>query len=299
MSNSKYTIILFYKYTEIDDSEKLRDAQKELCKALNLKGRIIVASEGINGTLEGKDEDIKKYIEEMKRDDRFKDVDFKVSDGTGQAFPKLTIKARDEIVSGHFGEKDVRPWEKTGKHIKPEELRKLIKSGKDFYIVDMRNDFEQKSGYFEGSVLPGMGNFRDLPKVLETLSPIKNKPVVTVCTGGVRCEKASGFLLNNGFSEVYQLEGGIVRYMEKYPGEDFKGSLYVFDNRLTMNFGEHEVVGRCESCQVPSENYINCQDDVCHRHFIMCENCTDENNQALCPNGCRKDRFGKLIDFGI
>jgi UPF0176 protein len=295
---SDYTIILFYRYIEIPDPQKLLEEQREICQRLNLKGRVIIAGEGINGTLEGKSEDIEEYIRLTIKDERLRNIDFKESEGTGEAFSKLSIKVRDEIVSGHFGELDVKPWEVTGKRIKPEGLRKLIKSGEDFYIVDMRNDFEQASGRFENSVLPGMSSYRDLPKVLPKLGSLKKKKVVTVCTGGVRCEKASGFLLKNGFGDVYQLEGGIVRYMEKYPNQDFKGSLYVFDNRLLWNAdhlgGEHEILGKCESCGESSEHYINCKDDECHRHFILCGRCVSKT-AGFCPGGCRVDRFGEAL----
>ena len=136
-----------------------------------------------------------------------------------------------------------------------------------------------------------MGYFRDLPKVLDSLDHLKDKTILTVCTGGVRCEKASGFLVSHGFNDVYQLYGGIVTYMEKYPGEDFLGSLYVFDNRLVMGFNmddpDREIIGRCVVCQRPSEHFINCKDGFCHRHFIVCEYCLNGESAILCPMGCR------------
>lgn len=289
-----YIVLLFYKYVDINDTFALCDAQKKLCKELGLKGRTIIAHEGINATLEGTDEVIEQYCKELVQDKRFADVQFKKSIGTGNAFPKLSVKVRDEIVSGHLGEIDVNPQKVTGKYLTAEELHAWIKEKRELYIVDMRNDYEQKSGYFTGSILPEMGNFRDLPKVLPKLAHLKNKTIVTVCTGGVRCEKASGFLVQNGFRDVYQLYGGIVTYMEKYPNEDFKGKLYVFDNRLVIGFNtddpKHETVGKCENCGKPSENYINCLNNSCHRHFIACSDCVNENNQMYCPMGC--------LDFG-
>lgn len=293
-----YKIILFYKYTHIENPEALLKEQKALCQKLNLKGRGIIASEGINATFEGLEENIIKYIEELKPDERLKDIHFKISEGTGNAFPKLSIKVRNEIVAGRLGADDIDPSQMTGKYLQAEELHEWINSNKKFFIVDMRNDFEQRVGYFENSILPGFASFADLPKSLEVLKDLKNETIVTVCTGGVRCEKASGFLVKYGFKNVYQLYGGIVTYMEKYPGEDFKGSLYVFDNRLVMGFNmddpQREVVGRCVKCNAPSENYINCSDDFCHRHFIACLKCLDgkdeqsfSSNKMLCPMGCR------------
>lgn len=297
-----YTIILFYKYTDIKDPKNLQEEQKVLCEKLGLKGRMIIAKEGINGTFEGKSEAIEKYIAAMRVQKEFSDIDFKKSVGTGNAFPKLSLKVRPEIVSGHLGEKDVNPQRITGKYITAQELHGWIvsKEGppslglrrvKEFYIIDMRNDYEQEVGYFENSVLPGMHNFKNLPDILPKIAHLKNKTIVTVCTGGVRCEKASGFLVQNGFGDVYQLYGGIVTYMEKYPQEHFSGSLYVFDNRIIMGFGrenpKRKIVGKCTVCQQPSEHYINCKDSFCDRHFICCEGCLAGQPKILCPMGCR------------
>lgn len=285
---TKYKVLLYYKYAKIDDPKVLMDSQRAICEKLNLKGRIIVANEGINGTLEGKEVDIAKYCSDLKKDKRFVDVHFKISDGTGGAFAKLSIKLRDEIVSGHLGENNIDPAEITGEYITSEQLHKWIGDKREFYIVDMRNDFEQEVGMFEGSVKSGMHLFSDLPKTAEKIANLKNKTIVTVCTGGVRCEKASGFLLKNGFKNVYQLYGGIVTYMEKYPNEHFAGSLYVFDQRIVMGFNmcdpKHKVIGVCAKCKVKTENYVNCKDPDCNRHFIACVDCAKSG--ILCPMGC-------------
>ena len=158
----------------------------------------------------------------------------------------------------------------------------------------MRNDYEQKSGYFEGSILSNFENFRDLPTIIPRLKHLKNKRIVTVCTGGVRCEKASGFLLKNGFTEVYQLYGGIVTYMEKYPNQDFKGKLYVFDNRLVIGFNidapEHEVVGQCKLCGKQVDSYVNCANDLCHYHFICCDEHKYDDGKTYCSQRCYQDK---------
>ncbi len=291
-------ILLFYKYTRIEDPEVFRDAQRALCEELELKGRIIVAHEGINATFEGTAENVEKYKTELAKDPRFQNIHYKISDGTGNAFPKLIVKARKEIVSLHLGDEDFDPSITTGVHLKPEELRAWLERGEEFTIVDMRNDYEHKVGHFAGSVLPSLTNFRDLPKVVDTeLAPLKNKKVLTVCTGGIRCEKASGYLVKKGFTDVYQLDGGIVSYMEKYPNEHFKGKLYVFDDRIMMGFDtasdKHEVIGRCEGCGTTSEKYVNCTHNSCHRHFITCDECLLKNEGApCCPNGCTYSRRG-------
>ncbi|MDQ5922763.1 MAG: tRNA uridine(34) hydroxylase [Patescibacteria group bacterium] len=303
MANIAYMenqILLYYKYVLIEDTDAEMKRQKELCQKLGLKGRIIIAKEGINGTVEGEKGATEKYVEEIKLDKRFSDIHWKRSVGDGKSFPKLSVKVRSEIVSLHLGTCDVDPNQTTGVHLKPEELHSWIKEGREFYIVDMRNAYEHKVGYFEGSILPPMENFRDLPKVVEEIAHLKDKTVLTVCTGGVRCEKASGFLITQGFKDVYQLDGGIVSYMEKYPNEDFKGKLYVFDNRVAMGFytddPKHEVVGKCDICGEKTENYVNCANLECHRHFMSCEKCVEEKEgKILCPNGCTISRHGRPV----
>jgi len=287
---NNYEILLYYKYTHISDPDEFADKQKALCEKLGFKGRIIITEEGINGTVEGLKENTQKYVDEIIKDPRFTDMNFKRSEGTGHAFPKLSVKSRTEIVSAHLGEDDVNPNITTGKYLPAEELHKWIHSNKEFYIVDMRNDYEHSVGFFKDSILPPLKNFRDLPKILPTLAHLKDKTVVTVCTGGVRCEKASGFLVKHGFKDVYQLHNGIVTYMEKYPNEDFLGKLYVFDGRVTMGFNspdkEQVVVGKCRKCGVSSEHFVNCSQPSCHDHFICCEKCLDKNGQAFCNWKC-------------
>ena len=290
-----YQILLYYKYIDIKNPEELQKSQQETCERLGLKGRIIIAKEGLNGTLEGTKENTEEYVKELLSDSRFSDVHMKRSVGTGNAFPKLSIKVREEIVSAHLGEDDINPAVTTGKHLKPEELHEWYMSGKEFYIVDMRNDYEQKVGYFKDSILAPLSNFRDLPKVIPQIESLKDKTILTVCTGGVRCEKASGYLVSKGFKDVYQLYGGIVSYMEKYPNEDFLGKLYVFDGRIVMGFNlddpKHKVVGKCDKCGKPSDNYIDCYNPKCNkptRHFICCKDCIDKG-KAYCSDECKKE----------
>ena len=284
----EFTIILFYKYVAIDDPEKLRKEQLALATRLNLKGRVIVAKEGINATLEGTTENIDAYLKEFLAHPRFADTHIKKSVGTGEAFPKLKVKVRPEIVSLHL-ENDFSPTELSGKKLKAEELKQWYEEGKDFYIVDMRNDYEYNVGRFKNSIMPKLENFRDVPRVLNELESIKEKTILTVCTGGVRCEKASGLLVKEGFKDVYQLDGGIVTYMEKFPAQEFQGSLYVFDNRITTHFDpadKHIVVGVCDKCGVSGERYVNCKNPECNKHFICCEDCSESDGKSFCGQVC-------------
>ena len=286
-------MLLFYKYINIKNPEELAIFTRGLCEGLSLKGRAIIAEEGINMTFEGKTEDTERFLGVFMRDKRFKDLHVKKSKGNGAAFPKLSVKVRDEIVSTKFP-KEINPRKKTGKYLKAEELKKWYEKNDDFVVIDMRNDYEYWSGRFKNSIDPGMRASRELPDVLGKLRVHQDKRVLTVCTGGVRCEKMSAFLLANGFKDVYQLDGGIHSYMEKYPGEDFEGTLYTFDNRDTMHFGgNREIVGTCHKCGGKTEDYYNCANDTCHLHFLACSDCaTDEH--VFCSDSC-KETAGRLM----
>jgi UPF0176 protein len=283
----KFQTLLFYKYTEIDGPEALKIEQQAWCEELSLKGRIIVSKEGINATIEGSLKDTEEYVKRLLGDTRFNGTHIKKSESSGKNFPKLSIKVREELVASGLGE-----IKRFADYIYPEELHTWIHSGKKFYVVDMRNDYETKIGFFKDSILAPFQNFRDLPKVIPVLEPLRDEVIVTVCTGGVRCEKASGYLLKEGFNKVYQLHGGIVTYMEKYPNEDFLGKLYVFDGRVVLGFNtedpKHVIVGKCDKCGKPSDNYIDCEYLHCvgKRHFISCDECSVRDGK-FCSKGCK------------
>lgn len=284
-----YQVLLFYKYVTVEDPEALAERVRSLVAKYSLTGRCIIAEEGINATFEGETEATEAFISEFLEDTRFQDMNVKRSAGNGEAFRKAYVKVRDEIVGTHF-DKNIDPRKRTAPVITPEELNQWYEQEKDFVIIDMRNDYEFQSGHFKGSVNPELENSRDLPKALPKLEQYKDKKVLTVCTGGIRCEKMSAFLLEHGFSDVQQLENGMHGYMEKYPGQDFLGTLYTFDKRLTMDFGgEREIVGRCRLCATQTESYVNCGDDFCHLHFLACESCRDVDG-TFCSDVCRQNR---------
>lgn len=292
MENNTFQVLLYYKYVRISNPEEVREEQRALCQSLNLRGRIIVAEEGINGTVEGTTIDTEKYIEEMEKSIYFKGITYKKSTGTGNAFPKLSVKFRPEVVTTKIQGLD--PNKTTGKYLSADELHTWFVEKKEFYIVDMRNDYEYASGYFENFIPSGLDNFFNLDKVLPKLTHLKDKTVVTVCTGGIRCEKASGFLVSNGFNDVYQLKDGIQTYMERYPNQHFKGKLYVFDKRLTLGFNtndpEHEIVGKCKLCNKAADTYVNCEYNLCHQHYISCKDCLDqETGYAFCRMQCKEN----------
>ncbi len=286
-----FQVLLFYKYVPIIEPKALKEVYNALCEKYHLKGRTIVAAEGINGTLEGIVEDTEAFLKEFLVDERFSDMQIKRSKGDGKSFPRLQVKVREEIVGTRFP-KEVDPTKATGKHLKPEELHRWYEEDKDFVIVDMRNSYEFESGHFKKSIDPGMDSSRELPEKIEKIKEAaKDKTILTVCTGGVRCEKMSAYLLHEGFDadRVYQLDGGIHSYMEKYPGKDFLGTLFTFDDRLVMDFGgEREVVGKCKRCSAENEQYQNCANAECNMLFLICNDCMSSEGPGFCSVKCER-----------
>jgi UPF0176 protein len=275
-------IILYYKFTPITDPEAVRLWQRTLCEKLDLKGRIIVASHGINGTLGGDMDNLKAYIKQTKSFKSFKGTTFKWSDGSKDYFPKLSVKVRPEIVS--FGVADQIEVNESGikgggKHLKPKQVHELIdKYGDNVVFFDGRNTYEASIGKFKDAVVPNVKNTRDFVGELENpkYDAIKNKKVVTYCTGGIRCEVLSMLMKKRGFKDVYQIDGGIVKYGETYSDKGlWEGSLYVFDGRMDTKFSpKAKDIGSCTLCKAKTSNFENCNVKICNRLILMCENCT-------------------------
>lgn len=290
-----HQVLLFYKYVSIEQPSEYVASFRALCEKYSLKGRVLIAEEGINATLEGLTEDTESFVKEWKSDSRFADVQIKRSPGTGESFKKLSVKLRNEIVGTKFP-KEVDPRIKTAPHITPDELHALYEKNEDFVVIDMRNSYEYESGHFKNSIDPGMKASRELPEKLEKLRIYQDKKVVTVCTGGIRCEKMAEFLAHSGFKDVSQLDGGMHTYMEKYPEGHFKGTLFTFDERMTMDFGgNREIIGRCKMCSEPTEIYQNCSNAECNMLFLLCENCTTESGPIFCEPAC-KDKAVHVVD---
>ncbi len=263
--------------------------QRELCVRLHLKGRIIVSKHGINGTLGGNIENLREYKREMNRSVIFKGIMYKWSDGTGNEFPKLSVKVRPELVA--FGAPDAIQVDEHGvknggKHIKPEQLHKLMEErGEDVVFFDGRNAYEAAVGKFKNAVVPDTRTTHDFVKEIDSgkYDELKDKPVVTYCTGGVRCEILTPIMKEKGFTEVYQMDGGIVKYGEKYGDEGlWEGSLYIFDGRMNQRFSEKSKdIGECVHCNGKTSNYENCANVACNRLVLVCENCA---NKDLCTD---------------
>ncbi|PVE94904.1 rhodanese-related sulfurtransferase [Microbacterium sp. TPD7012] len=281
-------IVLFYAFTPLADPEAIRLWQRDLGEALGLRGRLIISKDGVNGTLGGDVRALKKWSRSFRSYAPFTGADIKWSEGTGLDaegrsvdFPKLSVKVRDEIVSfGAPGELkvDERGVIGGGTRLTPEALHELVdERGDDVVFFDGRNALEAQIGRFRGAVVPDTETTRDFVELLDSgaYDDLKGKPVVTYCTGGIRCEVLSSLMTARGFGEVYQLEGGIVRYGEKYGDEGlWEGSLYVFDKRGSIDFSEHaQIVGECVGCGAATKRTANCPDLSCRAQFVVCADC--------------------------
>ena len=274
-------IVLFYVFTPIADPEAIRLWQHTLCEAAGVTGRIIISEHGINSTVGGDIHAVKKYVRGTRAYPAFKNADIKWSDGLGDDFPRLSVKVRSEIVTfGRPGELQVDESGVVGggTHLSPEAVHQLVdERGDDVVFFDGRNHLEAQIGRFRDAVVPPTETTRDFIDLIERgdYDHLKDKPVVTYCTGGVRCEVLSVLMRNRGFNEVYQLDGGIVRYGEKY-GDDglWDGSLYVFDKRMSLDFSDHtKVIGACTRCGGETKNVANYPDPGGRELVVVCEQC--------------------------
>jgi UPF0176 protein len=284
----KYSILLYYCYTPIENPEEFREQHHFFCLSLNLKGRIIIAYEGINGTVSGLQQDCKKYMETLQADPRFADVDFKVEPYHENAFQKLYVRVKPEIV--HSDLLHINPRKKTGKYVEPTDFQQILQNPTDdVVILDVRSNYEHKVGKFKNALTLDIENFRDFPEKIKELEQFKNKKVITYCTGGIKCEKASAYLLENGFEDVYQLHGGIVKYGLETGGENFEGKCYVFDGRIIadVNKVNPKVISKCYVCGTECDRMVNCANPDCNEHVPICETCGWEMDGA-CSEACKK-----------
>lgn len=284
----KYQTLLYYCYSRIEDAEQFASNHLQFCKSLNLVGRIIVADEGLNGTVSGTVESCKIYMDTLHADPRFSKIDFKIDDVEEPSFIKMHCRYKAEIV--HSGLRDpgiINPEKKTGIHLEPADFVKM-KDDQDVVIVDVRSNYEHSIGRFKNAVTFDIENFRDFPAMINELAQYKDKKIVTYCTGGIKCEKASALLLHEGFENVYQLHGGIIKYGKEAGGEDFEGKCYVFDNRVAVdvNTVNPMVISTCRNCGAHTSKMINCANPECNEHFTQCDACGEKLDGA-CSEICQ------------
>lgn len=290
-------ILLYYLFTPIADPEAIRLWQKALCEKLGMTGRILISKDGINGTVGGSMESAKKYVRAMREYAPFKPMEFKWSEGGAEDFPRLSIKVRNEIVS--FGAPEELLVDENGVvgggvHLKPRELHAMLEekqaAGEEVVFFDGRNAMEAEIGRMKDAIVPDVETTHDFKVELDSgkYDHLKDKPVVTYCTGGIRCEVLSRMMVNRGFKEVYQMDGGIVRYGETFGDKGlWEGSLYVFDKRMHMEFSdEAKVIGKCSCCGAPTNDYVDCGNDECGSLRLICPSCVAAGAAKSCPK-CR------------
>jgi UPF0176 protein len=283
----KYTTLLYYCYSTIADAEQFAAGHLKFCKSLGLVGRIIVAGEGLNGTVSGTAGACQIYMDALHADERFAAIDFKIDEVDAPSFVKMHVRYKSEIV--HSGLRDphiINPQKQTGKYLEPAEFMEM-KDRDDVVVLDVRSNYEHSLGKFKNAITLDIENFRDFPAMIDELSQYRDKKILTYCTGGIKCEKASALLLHEGFTDVYQLHGGIIKYGKEAGGKDFEGKCYVFDNRLSVDVNSVNpvVIAKCLNCGTTTDKMINCANPECNEHFTQCEECGRQMD-GCCSDAC-------------
>ena len=295
-------ILLYYKFTPISDPEAVKLWQKTLTDSLNLRGRILVSQQGLNGTVGGEMDDLKAYIKATKQYPSFKNIVFKWSDGAREDFPRMSVKARRELVGFQNSDSEFTVDEGgvvgSGVHLKPKQVHELVEEfGDDVVFFDGRNEHEAKIGRFKNAIVPNTNTSRDFIAELESdkYNDLKDKKIVTYCTGGIRCEVISAMMKKRGFKDVYQIDGGIVKYGEAYKDDGlWEGSLRVFDDRMTVNFSDHtKTIGECTHCAGKTSNFENCALAECNDLVLICEKCMKNPNLLFHTVNCKKTHEAK------
>ncbi|MBL1410271.1 oxygen-dependent tRNA uridine(34) hydroxylase TrhO [Sphingobacterium faecale] len=284
---TNYQTLLYYCYSPIENAEQFASEHLEFCKSLDLVGRIIVADEGLNGTVSGTPEACKAYMDAIYADGRFNHTEFKIDDVEEPSFIKMHCRYKPEIVhSGLRDPKEIDPNLQTGIHLEPKDFM-AMKDREDVVILDVRSNYEHNVGRFKNAITLDIENFREFPEKVKELEQYKGKKILTYCTGGIKCEKASALLLKEGFEDVYQLHGGIIKYGKEAGGKDFEGKCYVFDNRVTVevNSTNPVVISTCKNCGKTTPKMINCANPTCNEHFTQCDAC-GEKLDGCCSEAC-------------
>ncbi|MDX2423256.1 MAG: rhodanese-related sulfurtransferase [Amphritea sp.] len=271
---SQTIVCAMYKFVVLEDFEALREPLHNVMLNNDVRGTLLLAREGINGTVAGSRAGIDALLSWLQNDPRLADIGYKESIDDSNPFHRTKVKLKKEIVT--MGVDGIDPKRIVGTYVKPDEWNALI-SDPEVTLVDTRNDYEVQVGTFKGAINPNTNTFREFPDyVKEQLDPQKNKKVAMFCTGGIRCEKSTAYLKEQGFDEVYHLEGGILKYLEEVPQEQsmWEGECFVFDNRVTVNHQlEKGSYDQCHACRLPlTEEQMQSEQ---YQAGISCPNCYD------------------------
>jgi UPF0176 protein len=275
MEEEKIVNIAGYRFVDLNDRDELRQPFRFICEKLNLKGTILLSKNGINFFLAGNKKSIDSYIEFLESDKRFINIPLKISYTDYQPFRRMLVRLKKEIIS--LGLDEVRPAEFTAPNIKPQEFKNMLDNDEDILILDTRNDYETRVGLFENAIDLNLSTFRDFPEAISDLpEDYKTKQIVMYCTGGIRCEKASVVMMNAGFENVKQLEGGILGYFEETDGSYWNGDCFVFDQRVAVDTELNETeYSMCFACREPLTNKERRSND--YKFDSYCPYCVDKN----------------------
>ena len=286
-------ILLFYKFAVIENPQKFRDWLLGVCEDIELKGRILVAEEGLNGSVSGNAVQVEKFKGALRGDERFSDILFKEDVGVSHPFKKMMVKVKKVVLN--MGEEI--NIENTGKYLSPKEFLEIYdENDENLIILDTRNEYESRVGKFKNAITPNIDSFREFPKFVEELADKKDKKIVMYCTGGIRCEKASAYMKEQGFKDVSQLHGGILTFGKEFPDTVWEGTCFVFDKRMTSAINKEETpVGNCWLCEVSCDLYKDCANDLCNDFCVVCVNCEQEYG-GCCSKDCFADKMKQKMN---
>lgn len=291
-------IVLYYRYITIANPQEIADWQRSLCTELNLLGRILIAPEGINGTVSGPEDTIAQYKKAFVEHPLFADIVFKEEDAPSGCFPRLQVTVKKNIVNFQA----TADLKSSGTPLTPAQVHDLIQSApENFIIFDARNDFESRVGKFDNAITPTISHYRDLHQYIDDNQNLfAKKEVLMYCTGGIRCEFASAYLQEKGIAKkVMQLEGGIINYIQQYPDGFFRGKNYVFDGRVCVPVTT-DILATCDLCPTPCDEYTHCLNAACNKQFIGCATClqTLENScSRICLELITVHKVAKRLPF--
>ena len=291
-------VILYYKFTHVANVAAFRDAHQQKCSELNLKGRVYIADEGINGTLAGSAENTALYRSYLRAQPGFADIQFKTDACEQIPFAKLKTKVRPFILNMGFEKgQDVDPSQTTATHLSPDQWRQVLETEKDFVLLDVRNNYESAIGHFEDAICPDLADFKKFPAWADELKEkYSDKKILMYCTGGIRCEKFSSLLLAKGMQNIFQLDGGILNYAKKEEGAHFAGRCFVFDDRLAVDIAKNTApLTTCKHCGSAEDRYVNCANMDCNQLFIICDSCA-QIHAGTCSRACQSAKNCRPFD---
>jgi UPF0176 protein len=280
-------VLLYYKFVKLKNPKKFIAEHRKFCEGLGILGKVLVAKEGINGSVSGTYSQTEKYKKFINSYKEFSDIKFKEEGIVNHTFTKMITRLKDEIVAF----KKPVDTSKGGKHLKPQEFLDMVTKDEEIILLDARNDYEYKVGRFKGAINPKIKTFREFPKFVKSFEENKDKKIVMYCTGGIRCEKASAYMIEQGFKNVYQLDGGIITFCQEKPDTLWEGQCFVFDKRLITDVEKKgDTISECINCGKKSDLYKNCRYPKCDKLVIMCNPCQLELDGS-CSIKCRRDNL--------